>query len=324
MPPKTPETAAPVLHRSLLNRLRYKHLHMLVALGSSLNLHRASISLAMSQPAATRMLREIEDMFGCQLFERLPRGMRPTALGAQLVRFAEASLNSLDRCAEDLAVRRQGGYGYLAIGTIMGAAPHLVMMAVARMKAQSPQLRLRIMGDTSDEVLRLLEQRRIDLAIARRSPAAGSGSYSFEELGNEHLLVVVRSGHPLARRRKLGWEELVRDWPWILQPATSPARIALDQMLLRLALPTPADIIECSSVYSMQQLVQLTDAVMLLSESALKDYLRMGLVKTLPVCIDVPLAPFGIVTRTDDPLTLEQQKFIALLRAQAQGLARAG
>lgn len=89
------------MHRSLLNRLRYRHLHMLVALGSSLNLHRASISLSMSQPAATRMLREIEDMFDCQLFERLPRGMRPTALGLQLVRFAEASLNSLDRCAED-------------------------------------------------------------------------------------------------------------------------------------------------------------------------------------------------------------------------------
>ncbi|MFC3217226.1 LysR family transcriptional regulator [Comamonas sp. JC664] len=77
----------------------------------------------MSQPAATRMLREIEDMFGCQLFERLPRGMRPTALGLQLVRFAEASLNSLDRCAEDLAVRRQGGYGYLAIAPSWGQRP---------------------------------------------------------------------------------------------------------------------------------------------------------------------------------------------------------
>lgn len=175
MASETPPATPPVLHRSLLNRLRYKHLHMLVALGSSLNLHRASIGLAMSQPAATRMLREIEDMFGCQLFERLPRGMRPTALGAQLVRFAEASLNSLDRCAEDLAARRQGGYGYLSIGTIMGAAPDLVMTAVARLKAGNPQLRIRIMGDTSDQVLRLLDQRRIDLAIARRNPSAEGG-----------------------------------------------------------------------------------------------------------------------------------------------------
>ncbi|CAB5684261.1 Galactose-binding protein regulator [Delftia tsuruhatensis] len=315
MASETPPATPPVLHRSLLNRLRYKHLHMLVALGSSLNLHRASIGLAMSQPAATRMLREIEDMFGCQLFERLPRGMRPTALGAQLVRFAEASLNSLDRCAEDLAARRQGGYGYLSIGTIMGAAPDLVMTAVARLKAGNPQLRIRIMGDTSDQVLRLLDQRRIDLAIARRNPSAEGGPYSFEELGNERLLVVVRSGHALARRRKLAWEELLHDWPWILQPSTSPARIALDQLLQRLGLPAPADVIECSSVYSMQQLVQLTDAAMLLSESALKDYLRMGLVKALPLRLDAPLAPFGILARADEALNPEQQKFIDLLHS---------
>jgi hypothetical protein len=45
----------------------------------------------------------------------------------------------------------------------------------------------------------------------------------------------------------------------------------------------------------------------------------MGLVRALPVCIDVPMAPFGILTRTDDAPTQEQQRFIALLRAQASG-----
>jgi DNA-binding transcriptional LysR family regulator len=115
--------SSPAISRSLFNRLRYKHLHMLVALSSSQNLHRASQSLNMSQPAATRMLREIEDMFACDLFERLPRGMRPTALGKELIRFAESALSGLDRCAEELMMRQQGGYGYLSIGTIMGAAP---------------------------------------------------------------------------------------------------------------------------------------------------------------------------------------------------------
>ena len=96
---------SPAISPSLFNRLRYKHLHMLVALSSSQNLHRASQALNMSQPAATRMLREIEDMFGCDLFERLPRGMRPTALGQQLINFAESALSGLDRCAEDLMAR---------------------------------------------------------------------------------------------------------------------------------------------------------------------------------------------------------------------------
>ncbi|WP_296258393.1 MULTISPECIES: LysR family transcriptional regulator [unclassified Pseudomonas] len=304
--------------QQLFSRLRYKHLQMLVVLGSSLNMHRASLSMNMSQPAATRMLQEIEDMFGCELFERLPRGMRPTALGRELLRFAEAALSGLDRAAADLAARKQGGYGYLSIGTIMGAAPDLVMKAVAEIKSLNPQLRIRIMGDTSDQVVQLLEQGRVDIAVTRRNPANDREHYEFEPLGNERLIAVVHSGHPLARRRKLQWQELVRDWPWILQPETSPARIAIEQALQRLELPMPADIIECSSVYSMQQLVQLTDALMVLSESAMRDYLKMGLVKALPVALDAQMAPFGLLRRKDEPVSRELQHFIDLLRKRAR------
>jgi DNA-binding transcriptional LysR family regulator len=263
------------------------------------------------------MLHEIEDMFGCDLFERLPRGMRPTALGQELIRFAESAISGLDRCAEDLIARQQGGYGYLSIGTIMGAAPDLVMDSIAEIKALNPQLRIRIMGDTSDQVIQLLEQGRIDLAIARRNAATDSEHYEFEQLGNERLLVVVHAGHPLARRETLEMAELVNGWPWILQPETSPARIGLDQALQRLALPLPADIIECSSVYSMQQLIQLTDAIMVLSETALRDYLKMGLVVALPVELDVQLAPFGLLLRKGEHISRELGLFINLLRRKA-------
>ncbi|NWB73766.1 LysR family transcriptional regulator [Pseudomonas sp. G5001] len=309
--------SSPAISRSLFNRLRYKHLHMLVALSSSQNLHRASQSLNMSQPAATRMLREIEDMFACDLFERLPRGMRPTALGKELIRFAESALSGLDRCAEELMMRQQGGYGYLSIGTIMGAAPDLVMDSIAQIKTLNPQMRIRIMGDTSDQVIQLLEQGRIDLAIARRNAATDSEHYTFEPLGNERMLVVVHAGHTLAQREHLPLAELVSDWPWILQPQTSPARIGFDEALQHLALPQPADIIECSSVYSMQQLIQLTDAIMVLSESALRDYLKMGLVVALPVVLEVQLAPFGMLLRKGDPVSRELGLFIDMLRQKA-------
>jgi DNA-binding transcriptional LysR family regulator len=306
--------------RNLFNRLRYKHLHMLVALGSSQNLHRASQILNMSQPAATRMLHEIEEMFGCELFERLPRGMRPTALGRQLLQFAETALNGLNRCAEDLSARQLGGYGYLTIGTIMGAAPRLVMNTIAEIKALQPQLRIRITGDTSDQIIRSLEQGKIDLAVARRNAAMDSQHYAFEALGNERLLLVVRKGHPLLRRRRLTLEELVGAWPWILQPDSSPARIAFDGELERLALPQPADIIECGSVYAMQQLVQLTNALMVLSETALSDYLKMGLIRALPLELEERMAPFGLLWRQGEKPTQAQSTFIELLRRRAAEL----
>jgi DNA-binding transcriptional LysR family regulator len=65
--------------------------------------------------------------------------------------------------------------------------------------------------------------------------------------------------------------------------------------------------------------VQLTDAIMVLSESALRDYLKMGLVKALPVSIEERMAPFGLLTRKGEAASRERMQFIELLRRSASG-----
>lgn len=305
--------------RALFGRLRYKHLLMLVTLAGTRNLHRAAEALHMSQPATTRMLQDVEEAFGCVLFERQARGLAPTALGVEIIEFARRALNGLDRCAEDLDARRAGGYGHLAVGAIMGALPDLVVRAIAESKARQPGLQLRILGDTSDQLTELLEQERIDVAIARFTQPADLGRFTFEPLGNEHLAVVVRTGHPLAGRAVPDLAELVEDWPWILQPEASPARVALEAAFVRHSLPPPADIIECGSVFAMLQLVQITDAILVLTEAVVRDHLRTGLLVRLDLEITEPLTPFGILLRTGQVPSAALEGFLGLLRRQAAG-----
>jgi DNA-binding transcriptional LysR family regulator len=107
------------------------------------------------------------------------------------------------------------------------------------------------------------------------------------------LFLVLHARYPLVKQADMSWPALVADWRWILQLETSLARIAFDEALLRIGLLPPADIIDCSSIYSMQQLVQSTDAIMVLSESALRDYLKMGLVEALLVFLDKHMVLFG-------------------------------
>lgn len=301
-------------HRHLLQRLRYKHLQMLLLLGNNQNMKRTAEGMYMSQPAASRMLQEIEDMFDCRLFERLPRGMLPTALGRVLIQFATLSLHHLEGCMEKLAWQKKEGLGYLSVGAIIGAAPALIMEAIARLKQDRPRLYIRVMGDTSNEVVSLLEQGRIDLAIARRSPDMADEDFCFSPLGNEILRIVVAKNHALLKENHIEWPALLRDWPWILQAPSSPARMALEQYLREACLPLPGNIIESNSVYAMLQLIQRSNAVMLLSESALQDYLDMGIVQILPISVSIPLPPFGILTRKHEPLSEEQRIFMAYLQ----------
>ncbi|MBV8625646.1 MAG: LysR family transcriptional regulator, partial [Herbaspirillum sp.] len=67
-------------------RLKTRQLLLLIALDDTRNIHRAASELNMTQPAASKQLKDLEDMLGVSLFERLPRGMRPSIYGEAMIR----------------------------------------------------------------------------------------------------------------------------------------------------------------------------------------------------------------------------------------------
>jgi DNA-binding transcriptional LysR family regulator len=208
---------------ALVNRLKFKHLALLVALDDARNLHQAAEAINVAQPSASRMLADIEEAFGFLLFERNARGMHPTPLGTAALAYARRSLADLTRFADDLDNKRRGGHGQLTVGAIMGAAPDVLAMAVTELKSERPLLHVRILGETSDQVVQLLHRREVDLALGRLTTPLQHNDFSFEPLARETLVLVVRARHPLARREHITLAELM-DWPWVAQPITSPAR----------------------------------------------------------------------------------------------------
>jgi len=297
----------------LVGRLRFKQLALLVALGDHRNLHRAAQAVHLAQPSATKVVHELELMFGCTLFERLPRGMQPTELGKEVLSFARRLLVDLERFTQDLEKKRQGGYGQLIIGAIMGAAPDVVARAVADIKERRPLLSVKMLGETSDEVLSLLAQRKIDLAVGRFSSILQHNDIDFEVLGNEVLYVVVRKNHPLSKLRRLNLRMLEQS-AWILQPLTSPARQIIEQEFGQAGMMTPINIVECSSIFATLQLLQKSDAVTMLSESVVRDHLLAGLVVRLPLTVGKSLPGFGILTRRGESLSSAAMEFIESLR----------
>lgn len=297
----------------LLNRLRFKQLALLVALDDHRNLHRAAEIVHLAQPSATKLIHDLELLFGVKLFERLPRGMQATEIGGEIVAFARRMLIDLDRFTQDLDSKRQGGFGQLMVGAIMGAAPDVVAHAVAEMKRLRPLLVVKLLGETSDEILNLLAQRRIDLAVGRFSQILQHNDIDYEVLGNELLCLVARRDHPLSRLKHVELRSLSQ-CSWVLQPLTSPARQIMEQEFGEVGMRTPADIIECTSIFATLQLVQKSDAVTVLPESVVRDHLDAGLLLRLPLTVGKNLPGFGILTRRGEPLSAVAVEFIQALR----------
>ena len=308
--------AVTISTQHLLSRLRFKQLALLAALGDHGNLHRAAEAVHVAQPSATKMIHDLESIFGFALFERLPRGMQPTELGAEVLAFANRLIVDLDRFAQDLDNKRQGGYGQLIVGAIMGAAPDVVAHAVAELKRSRPRLVVKLLGETSDEILSLLAQRKIDLAVGRYSNILQHNDLDYEVLGNEILCIVARQDHPLSQVRNLKLRSL-SDAAWILQPLTSPARQIMEQEFGEAGLMTPTDVVECRSIFATLQLVQTSDAITVLPESVVRDHLGARLLVRLPLAVGKNLPGFGILTRRGEPVSSAATGFMEILRGHA-------
>jgi DNA-binding transcriptional LysR family regulator len=301
----------------LVNRLRFKHWALLAALGESPTLNGAALQIAVSQPAGTKMLADIENAFGFPLFERLPRGLKATSLGSQVVEYARQSQAGLARFIEDLDNKRRGGHGQLVIGAIMGAAPDVVARAVARIKNERPLLNVRIVGETSDQIALLLERHELELAVGRLAAPLQHDVLDFIPLANETMQVVVRTGHPLLRRKNLTLASLMQ-WPWILQPLASPARQLIENEFAEANLGTPRNAVECSSVFAILQLLQNTDAVSIVSESVVRDHVRARILRKLPLSVGRDLKGFGVVTRKGEVLSPVASLFVQYLHDAAR------
>lgn len=300
----------------LVNRLRLKHWALISALGDVPTLNQAASRISITQPAATKMLADIEQAFGFSLFERHPRGMRPTPLGAEVVAYARQTQAGLERFLEDLDIKRRGGHGHLVLGAIMGAAPDIVARAVADIKRERPRLNVRILGETSDQIGILLERHEIELAVGRFTDPLQHNRFHFTPLSDEPLRAVVRRGHALIRHRRLDWTELVR-WPWVLQTLASPARQLLEEEFARAGVSSPCDAIECTSIFATLQLVQSSDAVAVMPESVVRDHVRARLLVALPMPVGHDLKAFGLLTRKDEPLSEVATAFVAHMQRSA-------
>ena len=158
-------------------------------------------------------------------------------------------------------------------------------------------------------------------SIARRSGTEKAGARPSPRRTSGALLLVVRAVHPLVARTRITLRELV-DWPWVAQPVTSPARVLFEEELARAGLATPVNLTECASIFATLQLLENYDAIAMLPESVVRDYVRGGLLVALPLEIGKSLAGFGILTRKQEPLADPALRLIELLRGFSRNLAR--
>ncbi|MDA0570280.1 LysR substrate-binding domain-containing protein [Burkholderia gladioli] len=279
-------------------RLKTRQLLLVVALAEEGNIHRAAAVLNMTQPAASKLLRELEDMLGTVLFERMPRGVKPTLYGDALIRHARAVLGSLEQAQEELDALKAGHLGHVAIGTITSPGVRLLPAAIAAVKKQHPAMRISVEIETSNVLLERLAQDKLDIVVGRLSAEHDKLPLRYETLADEFVHAVVRQGHPLLGGSALTLAE-VREANWVVPPAGSVLRHRFERMFQRASLAPPARIVETAALLFITRLLEESDMIAVLAADVAQYYAAHRVVEILPLAMQCQMDDYGLITRSD-------------------------
>lgn len=141
-----------------------KQLSYFVALAEEQSFGRAASRVLISQPALSVQIRELETTLGTRLVERLPRELRLTRAGRDVLQRARAILAEVGDLEQ--AVRLQHGLaGRLTLGIIPTAAPYLLPSVLTQLRAHDLTLDIRIREARTQPLLEALAHGRIDAAV---------------------------------------------------------------------------------------------------------------------------------------------------------------
>jgi DNA-binding transcriptional LysR family regulator len=300
---------------ALRKRLRLRHLQLMMALSETESLRSAADELAMTQPAATKALKELEDTIGVSLFVRHARGMEPTIYGEAVMRYARVVFEDLDELREELAAIEAGDIGKVRIGAVMAPAPDLLTKVIVQLKEAHPRLQITVQIDTSDVLVQALQQDQLDIVVGRIPYGYPALDLSFETLSEEALAIVARPGHPalgIAGKPKLA--ELAQ-YPWIVQPHPSPMRQVIDQTFRESRVAPPVSTVETSSILTTLSLLRDSDMLAVLPSSVADYYSALGTLASLSTPLRGRLAPYGLILRKNRRISPATQLVIGAIRA---------
>ena len=302
--------------RSLVARLKFKHLKLLVTVNEQRNIFKAAQLLNMAQPAATKTIRDLENALEIELFDRSSRGVTPTLYGDIVIKHAKLILSQVRHASEELASLQGGLVGRITVGTLLAASATLLPLAIARMKAERPNVSIHLVEGTNDILLGGLRMGDIDIVVGRLPRTPQEEGVTSEVFYYEPVVIAARKGHPLSKKKNLKIEDLMQQ-EWVLPPQETNLRREIDEAFHRAGQDTPASAVESVSILANRTLLMETDMISAMPFQVMRSYEQAGLMTQLPVKLDTPPGPIGVTLKTGRELSpaatylLDQMRVVA-------------
>lgn len=301
-------------------RLRLRHIACFLEIAQSGSVVAAADALAVTQPAVSKTLRELEEILGQRLFDRAGRRLRLNAAGMLFQQAAGAAFGELAR-AQNAVRRVRLDTVRIAAGVLPTAATDLMPRAAIAFREAHPNCVLRVSTGPNWLLLSQLREGSLDLVVGRMAEADRMAGLSFRQLYQEEVVAVVRPGHPLLGG---GDQRRLDEFPLILPPRGAVIAETVRSWLVSIGVSPEAPAWETVSLAFGRGVVHGSDAVWFISRGVVAEELRRGTLATLRLGAPMQAGPLGVSRRAGAPPSAEVDALVATLERVARDLAPAG
>lgn len=285
-----------------LTRLKLRQLRLLVAVGRHGSIQNAARELGISQPAATKMIQDLEIDFEVTLFKRTNRGVVPTVFGDTLIRHGKLIFAQVSTAAQELDDLNEGNSGRVVVGTLLAASTKLLPVAMATVLQDRPKIAIKINEGTNEVLMPALLSGEIDLVVGRLPSHRHRDRLSQEKLFDDRVTAVVGTDHPLAGVKSLPFET-IKPFGWILPPAPTTLRRQIDQFFINQGQYSPPFAIESVSYLANRAMLQSSDWIGLMPAEVVQQDVDNGYLCALDWTVPFGQSPIGLTYRSDDSLS---------------------
>jgi len=277
------------------------------------SVQRAADNLAITQPAVSKTIAELEQIVGATLFERGRHGATPTHQGLLFAPHARVCVSALRQAVDEVRRDTLQSRAPLVIGALPTVVAPLLTPALAVLRMRWPDVSVRVVTGSNRDLIDHLNAGRIGMALGRLSDHHAMAGMNFEHLCHDPLAMVVRVGHPLAGHGSVCAEDLSH-YPVVVPPPGTLIRQSADSVLTAFgALPSGA-LVETLSVALGRALALSNDAVWFVPSSAIEDDVARDLLVKLAMPASGTDEPIGLIRRSDAALADPASALVDALR----------
>jgi DNA-binding transcriptional LysR family regulator len=301
-------------------RLKLHDLHVLLAVVRAGSMAKAASELAVSQPAVSKAIADMEYALGVKLLDRSPQGVEATRYGRALIKRGTAIFDELKQGVKEIESLADPTVGELRIGASEPVAAAIVSVVIDQLSRQYPRVIFHVLPGHTATLYHDLHERDVELVITRTFEPIAQEQLNTEILYHDTLVVVAGSKSKWIRRRGLSLADLMND-PWVLPPLDTPNGALHADAFRTAGFDVPSGTVFTFSLPLREALLGSGRFLATAPGFLMKSPLKHPWLRELPVDLPAARSPIAIVTLKNRTLSPVADIFIAQVRDVAKQFA---